>query len=117
MNDKNILLPLVEKFFETDMQAASRIFESLPEDDVADVFQSLPPALAVRMIRHLQLSFAAALLKDTDELFLHDVVSGLDPQLAASILMHLPTDARERVTKQVTGKLKEQIREFIKPIQ
>ncbi len=113
MNDKNIFLPLVEKFFEYDMEAASHIFENLPEDDIADVFQSLPPALAVRMIKHLQISFAAALLKDADDLFLREIVSNLDPQFAASILMHLPTAARERMTKHVSGKLKEQIRELL----
>lgn len=113
MNDKNIFLPLVEKFFEYDMEAASHIFENLPEDDIADVFQSLPPALAVRMIKHLQISFAAALLKDADDLFLREIVSNLDPQFAASILMHLPADARERMTKHVSGKLKEQIRELL----
>ncbi len=113
MNNKNIFLPLVEKFIENDPEAASRIFESLPENDVADIFQSLPPALAVRMMRHLQISFGAALLKDVDDQFLREIVSRLDPQFAASILMHLPTDARERMTQHLGGKLKDQIRELL----
>ena len=113
MNDENIFLPLVEKFIENDLEAASRIFESLPEEEVANVFQSLPPALAVRMIRHLQISFAAALLKDVDDQFLKEIVSRLDPQFASSILMHLPTNARKRMTGQLTGKLKGQIRELL----
>ena len=104
---------MVEKFFEYDMETASHIFENLPEDDIAEVFQALPPALAVRMIKHLQISFAAALLKDADDLFLREIVSNLDPQFAASILMLLPTDARERMTKHVSGKLKEEIRELL----
>jgi len=113
MNNKNIFLPLVEKFIENDLEAASRLFESLPENDVADIFQSLPPALAVRMMRHLQISFAAVLLKDVDDQFLREIVSRLDPQFAASILMHLPTDARERMTQHLGGKLKDQIRELL----
>ena len=113
MNDKNIFLPLVEKFIENDLETASRIFEGLPEEEVADVFQSLPPALAVRMIRHLQISFAAVLLKDVDDRFLGEVVSRLDPHFASTILMHLPADARERMTRQISGKLKDQIRELL----
>jgi magnesium transporter len=113
MSDKNIFLPMVEKFFEYDMETASRIFEDLPEDDGVNVFQSLSPGLAVRIIKHLQISFAAALLKDVDDLFLHEIVSRLDPQFAASILMHLPIEARERMTKQLNGKLKAQIRELL----
>lgn len=113
MSDKNIYLPLVEKFFEYDMEAASRIFESLPDEEVAAVFQSLPPALAARVIKHLQISFAASLLKDSDDPFMHQIVSNLNPQFAASILMHLPADDRERMTRQVTGKLRDQIREAL----
>jgi len=113
MSDKNIFLPLVEKFIENDLESTSRIFEALPEADVAEVFQSLPPALAVRLIRHLQISFAAALLKNVDDLFLREIVTRLDPQLASAILMHLPKDARERMSGQITGKLKEQIRELL----
>ncbi len=113
MNDKNLFLPLVEKFIENDPEAACRIFEGLPQEKAAGVFQSLPPALAVRMIRHLQISFVSALLKDVDNRFLGEIVSRLDPQLASSILMHLPADARERMSTQITGKLKEQIRELL----
>ncbi len=113
MADSDVFLPLVEKFIENDPETASRIFEGLPQEDVAGVFQSLPPALAVRMIRHLQISFASALLKDVDDRFLGDIVSRLDPQLASSILMHLPVDARERMSAQIAGKLKDQIRELL----
>ena len=113
MSEKSLYLPLVEKFFEYDQEAVSRIFENLPEDEVAKVFQSLPPALAVRMSKHLQVSFVATLLKDADSIFLREVVAGLDPQFAASILMHLPADARENMTRELTGKLKGQIRELL----
>ena len=102
MSDKNIYLSLLEKFIENDLETASRFFESLPEEEAASVFQTLPPALAVRMIRHLQISFAAALLKDVDDRFLGEIVSRLDPQFASSVLMHLPADARERMTRQIT---------------
>jgi Mg/Co/Ni transporter MgtE len=67
----------------------------------------------VRLIRHLQISFAAAVLKDVHDLFLGEIVSRLDPQLATSILMHLPADARERMSVNIKGKLKDQIRELL----
>ena len=112
MNGTNVFLPLVEKFIENDLGTASRIFESLPEEEAAIAFQSLQPALAVRLIKHLQISFAASLLREADDALLGQIVTRLDPQFAATILMHLPAEARERTTRHLSGKLKDQVREL-----
>lgn len=113
MADQNTLFPLVQKFLEHDMGTAAHTIESLPEEQAAAIFKSLPASLAVRLLKHLRISYAAALPKDADEVFLQELTSQLDPRLASSILMHLPADARERLTRHLSGRLKEQIGELL----
>ena len=60
--------------------------------------KSLPIPLAVRVVKVLQVSYAAALLKDADDQLLIEMISHLDPQFLASILMRLPQEARERMS-------------------
>lgn len=113
MTDQNTFLPLVQKFLEHDMGTGARFIESMPEEEAAGIIQTLPTSLAVRVIRQLQVSYAAALLKDADEIFLQELTTQLDPWLMSSILMHLPQDDRARMTRHLSGKLKEQIGELL----
>lgn len=113
MSQKNVFLPLVQKILEQDTANAAGIIESMTEEEGAEIVKSLPPLLAVRVIRHLQVSYAAALLKNVDEALLREITAHLEPQVATSILMHLPGDARERMTTHLSDKLKEQIRELL----
>ncbi len=108
MNETRVLLPLIEKLFDHDLAAATHVFEGMGEEEAAEVLRSLPARLAVRVLRHLQVSYAAALLKSADDAFLHEITSQLDPRFAAAILMRLPANAREGVTKHFSGQLYEQ---------
>ena len=113
MTDNATLLPVVQKFFEYDLDTAAHILESMTEEEAADVLKSLPMNLSVRVVKVLQISYAATLLKDADEGFLREMTSHLDPQSATSILMRLPREARERMTRHLSGKIKGQIRELL----
>lgn len=113
MTEESSLLPLVRKFFEYDTVAAAHSLERMAEDEAVKVLLALPVSLAVRTIRHLQVSYAAALLKDADPQLFREIVSALDPQFAATIFMHLPQDARERLLENIPGKLKNQLRELL----
>lgn len=113
MPEKAPLLPLVQKFFEHDTAAAAHSLERMTEDEAVDVLLSLPVPLAVRAIRHLQVSYAAALLKDAEPGLFREIASALEPQFAATIFMHLPQDARENLLERIPGKLKTQIRELL----
>ncbi len=104
---------MVNKFFENDLSNAVHILESMTEEEAVEVLKSLPMALAVRVVKVLQISYAATLLKDADDAFLSEMTSHLDPSFATSILMRLPLDARERMTKHISDKLKGQIRELL----
>jgi len=113
MTDNITLLPLVQKFFENDLNAAAGILESMPEEEAAGALRSLPIPLAVRVVKVLQVSYAAALLKDVDDQFLIEMTSHLDPHFLASTLMRLPQEARERMSEHISEKLKGQIRELL----
>jgi magnesium transporter len=113
MTDNAILLPLVQKLIEHDLKAAAHILENMPETEASDALRSLPIPLVVRVIKALQINYAAALLKDTDDQFLNQLSQHLDPQFLASLLMRLPQEARERMSKHISRKLKGQIRELL----
>ena len=113
MTDNTTLLPLVEKLIEHDMNAAAGIIESMPEAEAADALQSLPMPLAVKVLKALQLSYAAMLLTDAEDQFLIQMMSHLDPQFLASILLRLPAEARERMSKHLSKKIKGQIGELL----
>lgn len=113
MTEKAPLLPIVQKFFEHDTTAAAHSLERMTEEEAVEVLLALPAPLAVRAIRHLQVSYAAELLKDADPELFREIVSALEPQFAATIFMHLPEDARERLLEHIPGKLKNQIRDLL----
>ena len=113
MSDRDMLLSVIQKLFEHDVEAAANILEAMAEEEAAEIFRTLPTLLAVRVIKHLQVSYAAALLKGADDMFLQAIASLLGPQFAATILMHLPHNVRERLTKSISIKLKEEIRELL----
>ena len=113
MTDNANLLPVLQKFFEYDLDTAAHILESMTEEEAAEVLKSLPMTLSVRVVKVLQISYAATLLKDADDEFLREMTSHLDPQSATSILMRLPQEARERMTRHISEKLKGQIRELL----
>lgn len=113
MTKKTPLLPLVQKFFDHNTAAAAHTLETITEEEAVDVLKALPSSLAVRAIKHLQVSYVAALLKDSDAKLFQQTVSSLEPQFAATIFMHLPQDARERLLEHISGKLKTEIQEFL----
>ena len=55
MTNRNSFIPIVQNFFEHDMAVAVQSLESMIEKDAAAVLESLPPSLAVRIIKHLQI--------------------------------------------------------------
>jgi magnesium transporter len=113
MTEKSALLSITHKFFEHDLENAVHLLESMTEEEAVEILKAIPMTLAVRVVKVLQISYAATLLKDADDVFLSQITSHLDPSFAASILMRLPMDARERMTKHISEKLKGQIRELL----
>ena len=113
MIDDSVLLPLVNKFFDKDLEGAVHILESMTEEEASQVLKNLPITLSMRILKVLQVSYAAMLLRDAGDDFLRELAPHLDSQFIASILMQLPKEARERLSTHISDKLKTQVRELL----
>jgi len=113
MAENNALLPLVQRFFESDIVTATRNLEAMSEEQVVTVLKTLPPTVAAKALRQLQVTYAAALLKDAEGDLFRELVQSLDPQHAATIFMHLPREAREQLVSHLPPKLKKQVQEHL----
>ncbi len=113
MEEQTPLLPLVRKYFERDSHAAARSLEMMTEDEAAQVLKALPAQLVVQALRHLQVSYAAVLLENSDAALFKEIAVALDPQHAATIFMHLPEESRERLLRHIPKKLRSQIKELL----
>lgn len=101
----------VERMFEQDGAAAARLLETMDEGQVVEVLRGLPPAVAGRAVRQLQVTFAAALLRDAEADLFAEIANELEPAHAAAIFMHLPTDARERFLQHLPERLRRDVQE------
>lgn len=113
MSDATIHVNLIKKFFEHDMASAAYLFETMNEDEALVVLQALPSPLAVRIIKILQVSYAAKLLDNAEDTFLESVLPQLESQLLISVLMQLTQTSRERLRGFLTGKIEGQISELL----
>ncbi|MCL4177749.1 MAG: magnesium transporter [Verrucomicrobia bacterium] len=111
MSEPSALLPLLARYFETDLPGATRQLEAMSESDAIEVLQSLPPATAARAIRQLQVGFAAAVLGGAEAHLFEAVAGELDAPLAAAIFMHLSGEARERLLEHLPDRLKRAVQE------
>jgi magnesium transporter len=113
MDNHDVYRTLVKDFFEYDISASSHILENMNEDDAGKVLQALPTNLVVRVLKNLQIGFVASIFEHVEEPFIKKVSSQLEPQLLASILMHLSVSTRERMRLHITHRIEGQIREFL----
>ncbi|MGD2110469.1 MAG: magnesium transporter [Phycisphaerae bacterium] len=109
----NPLAPLVRTLITNDVRSATRAVEALPEAEAAGIVRALPEELTALILPHLQLNYAAALVKDMDPAGFKAVTRSMEPQRAASLLMRLPTDALERLLPHAPKKLKDEARELL----
>ena len=105
------LRSFVERMFERDSAAAARLLETMDEGQVVEVLRLLPPAVAGRAVRQLQVSYAAALLREAEADLFVEIARELEPQHAAAIFMHLPAEARERFLQHLPERLKRDVQE------
>lgn len=113
MSDIVVFESFIHEIFKHDTFAAVRILERMSESEASEVLCALPFPIVVQALKHLQISYAAELIKNADEAFIKEIFPLLDSHRAASILMYLPQDARERFTNLIPDKIKDQIRDLL----
>ncbi len=109
----NPLIRLVELYVGADPASTARALESMPEEEAAAVFRELPSVLAGRVLPHLQLGFAAAMVQHLGAEEFRELAKTIDPRRAAAILMRIPPDAQERLIPHAPKKLKEEARALL----
>ena len=105
------LLPLVRSYIEKEPELAAHTLEAMSEEEAVGTLRALPAGLAARLVPLLQTRYAAALLAEADETLMRAVVRGIEPKQAATILMHLDTQTRERVVPLLPDRLRHELQE------
>ena len=77
MTEQSVILSMVNKFFERDLTSSVHVLESMSEEEAAAILSHLPVSLSVRVIKALQISYAATLLKTVDDDALIEAVTSV----------------------------------------
>lgn len=107
------LAQLVHEFVDRDPSTVARRLEAMTEDDAITVMRELSPESAARVYPHLQVTYAAALLKTIDPEDAGRILRLLQPERAASVFMHLPEDARERIAPHLPESVRRHVRDLL----
>jgi magnesium transporter len=113
MSTRPPLLPLVQRFFESNPLGATRSLETLECEEAIAVLRELPSSLSTAAFRHLPTDYAAALLQEAPPELFQQVVEKLDPQQGAAILIMLSDSLRLQLLGQLSEKVKRQIQEIL----
>lgn len=113
MATRTPLLPLVQKFFESDPVAAAHTLETMEDAEALSVLKALPASLSAQAFRHLQVSHVATLLKEVPPDLFREIVPRLDPQQGAAILASLPEDIRKSFVDNLSEREKRKIQELL----
>lgn len=111
MAETSPFAPLIRTYFEQSPSAAARILETMSEEEVVEVPRVLPSGLAARAVQQLQSNYAATLLNDAGVELVKEIVKEMEPEHAASILLHLSEEARARFLEHLPRKRRREIRE------
>jgi magnesium transporter len=113
MSDSTPLLAMVRGYIESDTAAAARTLEAMPEGEAAAMVHLLKRDLKARVVPHLQVSFAAALLTGVGEKDFEVVARAMPPERAAAVFSNLPEDAQERFLPYLDDAVRRHARELM----
>ncbi len=113
MPTRTPLLPLVQKFFETDAVTAAHSLETMEEAEALSVLMALPPPLSAQAFRYLPVRQAGALLREVPPDLFKQIVERLDTQQGAAILLNVPDQTRQSFIDHLTEKKRREIQELL----
>ncbi len=113
MSETSAYLSIINRFVDHDTAAAARFMENMDEAEASQILQAIPVETAVRVIRNLQVGFAAVLLEGAGNEFIGRVLPLMSPQMLTSVLMHASAPFREQVKAAVNESVQAQISELL----
>lgn len=110
---KTPLLPLAQRYFESDPARAAHALETMEEGEALEVLKAMPHALSTQAVQHLQENLAAALLQKLPDALFRGIVERLDAQKSAALFLHLSSEVRARFLENLSEKKKKEIQEIL----
>ena len=111
MAERTPLLPLLRTYVERDSTLAAQVLEAMSVPDAQEVMNLMPPSVAAKIVPHLQVSFAAALLQTATPELIKAVLKKLDAKRVVSLLAQLNVEDRERIVPHLTDQLRFELKE------
>lgn len=112
MSETQQIIPFIERLIAQDVGKAVKILEDTPQADASALLSLLPVERIVQIMNRLQVNYGASLLERSTPETVMSVLPALPPNRAASLVMHLSSEARERLLPSFSGKLADTIREL-----
>ncbi len=113
MSESTPLLTMARAYIERDPAGAARTLEAMPEGDAADATHMLDADVKARVFPHLQVNFAAALLKGADAEDFIAVAAAMEPERTAAVFASLPEDAQQRFLPYLGEKVRRHARDLL----
>ncbi|NIP37938.1 MAG: magnesium transporter [Candidatus Dadabacteria bacterium] len=113
MEPNSQLVPFVSKFFDYDPLTATHALETMDRSEAVRVLTELPPSIAAKIFKHLQVDFASDLLEAVPPETLKEIVEHLDPQQGAMIFLDIKEELRLKLLEHLSDKNKKQIQELL----
>jgi magnesium transporter len=113
MAKPNPLAPLVRRYVESDPQAAARVLETLPEEDLVAAMRAMPPSVTAKAMPHLQAGYAARLLEAGPAELFPAVARELEPEFTARVFARLTSEGRARLLPHLDERLRMQVQEHL----
>lgn len=114
MAERTPLLPLLRSYVERDATVAAQALETMSVPEAQEAMNLLPPSVAARIVPHLQVSFAAALLETATPELIKAVLKKLDAKRVVSLLAQLSAADRERIVPFLPDQLRFELKEQLK---
>lgn len=112
MSELTQIIPFLERLVSQDLGKAVKVLEDTPRADASVILGLLSAKSVIQIINRLQASYAASLLELSSPDLALATLAGIPPNRAASLVMHLSVEARERLLPSFSGKLADTIREL-----
>src|SRR3990167_1437759 len=113
MKKQTLLLPIVQRYFESDPIAAAHSLETMDDEDAIEVLKTIPPNLATDAIRYLNDAFAAHLLANLPQALLKKIANNLEAQQAANIFLQFSNETRQVFLELLEENKKKLIQELL----
>lgn len=111
MAERTPLLPLLRIYVERDATVAAQALEAMTVPDAQEAVSLLPPSVAARIVPHLQVSYAAALMQTATPELIKAVLKKIDAKRVASLLAQLSDEDRQRIVPHLTDQLRFELKE------